>query len=135
MSSVSRGILIRLFEPVEWHTHIKKVDEGKHELTYTEVFERPESLDTETFLKVADDCVSLIRKGIPEADVKYSFDEKGRLLVTMKVTTSLSAIAGLLASEFLSFTKLGDVTMKELFVLAGIGGMEVVSRLTRGEQK
>jgi len=135
MSSVHGGVLLKLISPVEWRVRVAKVDGERYKLTYTEVFIKPQKISKEEFMQAAEASVKLMKTGLPEASFKYRFETEDRMSVTMEVEASLPAIAGLVASEFLAFSKLGEMTLRELLVMAGIGGITVTSARSQAEKE
>ena len=135
MSSVHGGVLLRLVSPVEWQVRVAKVDGERYKLTYTEVFTKPHKMSKEEFMRAMEASVKFMKTALPEASFKYGFETEDRVFVTMEIEAPLSAIAGLIASEFLSFSKLGEMTLRELFIMAGVGGVTITSAWSQTEKE
>lgn len=138
-SEVKRGFLMRLIVPVEWHIHVRR-DGDEYVLEYEERFEKPEKMSSEDFASIVESSAEFTRIVLRSAnlatDVRRA-ESNGSVSLSFRVKAPLDVIASQIAGEFLPFSSLGDMTVRDLMSLAcvGFGTLSVLSRETSRDEQ
>ena len=139
MSEVKRGFLMRLVVPVEWHIHVCR-DGDEYVLEYEERFEKPENMDSGDFASVVESSAEftkiVLRSANLDVDVRKA-ESNGSVSLSFRVRAPLDVIASQIAGEFLPFSSLGDMTVRDMVSLAcvGFGALSVLSRETSCDER
>jgi hypothetical protein len=101
---------------------VARLPSGLYRLEYVEVVEKPEDMDAETFEKAVEATVKFAGRcgGFVGADTRIEKSD-GRYVARLRMEGSLGMIATGIVTEFLNFTRLGSITLRDILILSGIG--------------
>jgi len=115
--------------PVKWNIMVERQPNGQYKFTYIEVVEKPEHVSEEEFKRTVEGSVEIARETMKkmniDAEVNLKFQD-GRGITEIHMIGELELAANIIVSEFLPFTKLGKMTLKDLlmYTIVGVFGME-----------
>lgn len=130
---------MRLIVPVEWRIHVRR-DGDEYVLEYEERFEKPENMSSEDFASVVESSAEFTRIVLRSANLATDVrrvESNGSVSLSFRVRAPLDVIASQIAGEFLPFSSLGDMTVRDLMSLAcvGFGALSVLSRETSHDER
>jgi hypothetical protein len=130
---MSNYVFTRTITPSSWNINIFK-EGDEYKLSYTEIVERPKYMSFEEFRSSFHTTVNIIKKVFKsysiDADVDgYIVADKGEIVVNVR--GRLSDIASIIVMGFLSFSNVGQITIKELLVLSSFISKDLVKEAIR----
>jgi hypothetical protein len=120
--------------PLTWNVTVERQPNGEYKLTYVEVVEKPEWMSIEDFEGGAKGTVEIVRDIMKRIDMDGEVNAKlqdGKCIIELHATGTLEHVAGLIAAEFLPFSRVGNLKLRDLLVysLAGIFGVEKLEKV------
>jgi hypothetical protein len=115
--------------PLKWNIIVERQPNEEYKFTYIEVVEKPEWMSEEDFKRAAEGSIEIVRDTMKRININGEVNVKlqnGKCIIELHETGTLEHAASFITSEFMPFSRLGNLTLKELFLysLAGIFGME-----------
>jgi hypothetical protein len=98
-------------------------------LTYIEIVEKPEWMSIEDFKRAAEGSIEIVRDTMKRININGEVNAKfqdGKCIIELHETGKLEHAASFIAAEFMPFSRLGSLKLRDLLLysLAGIFGME-----------
>ncbi|MEM2447915.1 MAG: hypothetical protein QXT14_03055 [Candidatus Bathyarchaeia archaeon] len=131
MSKVKMGFF-KVFIPKEYHIHVVKQD-SEYLLDYAEYVEKPLDVSEEEFEKAVAFTLK-VASSARKAGLEESLERTDRGCVfRMKGRLSLERVGDVLSAEFLSISKLGGITIRDLLILAFLGAILAEAKASEPE--
>jgi len=120
---------MRVIEPVEWNIKIKKLGDSKYELYYEEHIVKPDYVSFEDFEKSIGYTEKMLEKfeHLKHTLVKIT-DNSGKMTAVKFCTVlegKLEDIANAILFEFLSFSSVGNVRIRDIIVSSVYGAFKM----------
>jgi len=103
-----------IFSPIKLSISAKKLDDDLWEIHYEEILDIKDKKLLEEITKTTKQAI----ESLPSLGAKVSV-EGNKIAYTIK--GSLSQMASMVVSEFLSMSSLGDMTLRDMIILTGMG--------------
>ena len=107
----------KIIVPVRWSIEITKVGD-KYRMKYVEEHRKPEGMDREVFITSAKVTALIVRELVGH-DVDLHI-EGDTVKVGLEIEDSLERIASMIVGEFVTTSKIGDVTLRDLLAILSL---------------
>jgi len=125
-------VLFRFIEPVSMDIRVRRLEDGRYRMEYVEEAVRPEEMPPNVFRTSA---LMTVRAGeamvaaLPDVSVRVELVEltDDKAVVKIEVVGEKGRIFDSLATEFLTVSNVGKMTLRDLIMMAGVVGAAVAN--------
>ena len=111
--------LVRVIAPVKWNIEIERSsDDGKYRVRYVEVLERPGDTPPDKWEIAVRNSEMVLKKLGCDYSIRSKGDSKGDVVeVEIHSEGDLSEIATAIVGEFIAFSSVADLKLRDLLAL------------------